>query len=115
MFIYYLEVDQHPANGTFCEGTDATLNCTIFDNSTSDVADTTGWVNSTTGGAVPSEMVSNSRDGDMVTSILTILNVPLYINNTNYFCRPSLTEQSSVAVIIVIGKEHIQRHMYVCI
>ena len=103
--MYYLEFLQEPANSTFCEGTDATLTCTIFDNSTANVANTTRWINDTDGGNIPSEMVSNSRDGDIVTSILTIPNVALYINNTGYSCRPSFQERSSVAVLTVIGEE----------
>ena len=34
-------VIQHPANNTFCEGSNATLSCVIFDNSTRNAADTT--------------------------------------------------------------------------
>ena len=55
-------------------------------------------------------MANNSRDGDMVTSILTILNVSVYINDTGYFCRPRLGVDSSVAVITVIGKKHSDYH-----
>ena len=84
------------------------MKCIIYDKNTG-VANSTSWENSLTG-KIPPEMVNNTRDGDMVTSILIILNVPVDINNTDYWCRPSLTEQSSAAVIIVIGKEHIQRH-----
>ena len=86
------------------------MTCTIFDNSTERIASNTGWVNFTSGGRIESNMntsVSNSRhDDDMVTSTLTIVNVSVYVNNTEYFCRPSSDNYSSVAVITVLGKKH---------
>ena len=101
---------QHPANDTFCEGKDATLNCTIYDNSTRRVADNTVWYNEDTGAAIPRSMVNNSRDGDVVTSVLTIKKVPLDINSTKYLCEPRITVTSSVAVIMVIGENSTHTH-----
>ena len=107
---------EHPANGTFCEGKDATLNCTIYDNSTRRVADGTLWYNNVTNAALPGSMVNNSRDGDVVTSVLTIRKVSLNINNTKYLCEPRYKVTSSVAVIMVIGENsthtHARTHTY---
>ena len=100
-----LEIVQHPANATFCEGTNATLNCTIFDNSTTGVADNTIWFNVINGARI--QLVGNNiRDGDIVTSILPILDISVYINNTKYLCQPRLGTKSSVAVITIIGENH---------
>ena len=96
---------QHPANDTYCEGTDATLSCVIFDNTTARVADSTSWVNADTLGHVAAEMSSNTRDGDVVTSVLTIENVLLSDDNsTRYFCLPRFDMISFVGVISVIGE-----------
>ena len=102
--VYYLEIVQKPVDDTFCEGTDATLNCTIFDNSTERIANNAFWSNLTSNGNIPDDLFSNNRDGDYVTSLLTIIDVSLYENNTNYICRAGSEVQSSAAVIIVIGK-----------
>ena len=111
--VYYAEVIQHPANDTFCEGTDAILYCTIFDNSTSNIADDTVWFNVKTGAAISGSRVNNSRDGDVVTSVLTLVKAPLSLNNTEYVCEPTITvESSSVAVIIVIGENSTHTHIH---
>ena len=113
--MYYLEVVQHPANGTFCKGTDATLTCIIFDNSTERVANSTIWVNLTSRATVQSNMItliSNHRHGDMVTSTLTIVDVSVYVNNTEYLCEPKFRIESSVAVIMIIGEN--STHTYTC-
>ena len=125
--MYYLEVVQDPANATFCEGTDATLTCTIFDNSTDRIANDTSWVNYTSGARIISNMhmntlVSNSRHGNMVNSMLTIVNVSVYANNTEYLCEPKFRIVSSVAVIMIIGekstytcmREHTHTHTHIC-
>ena len=107
--MHYLEIVQHPANATFCEGTDATLNCTIFDNSTTGVADNTIWFNVTNKASI--QLVDNNiRDGDIVTSTLPIMDISVYINNTEYLCQPRLGTASSVAVITVIGENHTHTH-----
>ena len=107
--MYYLGVVQHPANDTVCKGTNATLNCTIFDNSTDGIANSTSWVNNATERTIAgSMMVKNSRDGDIVTSVLIIMDVS---DNSTYFCRPSHRTMSSVAVITVIGKKLTYTHL----
>ena len=58
--MHYLEVVQDPANATFCEGTNATLTCTIFDNSTDRIANSTSWVNLTSGRRIISNMHMNA-------------------------------------------------------
>ena len=107
-----LEVVQNPVNATFCEGTDATLNCTIFDNSTTGVADNTIWFNVTNKARI--QLVDNNvRDGDIVTSILPIMDISVYINNTKYLCQPKLETASYVAVITVIGENHTYTHTHI--
>ena len=74
----FLTVIQHPANDTFCEGSNAVLICVIFDDSTNDAANTTSWfTNGDTPAAVSDAMISNSRVDNVVTSVLTIENVSL--------------------------------------
>ena len=102
--VYYLEVIQHPASATFCEGTDATLNCTIFDNSTTGLADNTVWFDAETDATFSGSVVNNSRHGDVVTSVLSFREVRLNINNTKYLCEPTITVISFVAVIMVKGE-----------
>ena len=111
--VYYAEVIQHPANDTFCEGTDAVLYCTIFDNSTDGIADGTVWYNVINDAIISeSEDVKNSRDGDVVTSVLTLMKAPLDLNNTEYLCGPTFTIDSSVAVIIIIGENSTHTHIH---
>ena len=80
------------------------LSCVVFDNSINDVANTTGWFNGNNGAAVSSNMISNTRDGDVVTSVLTIESVSLNDNGTGYLCNPSLRTESNVGVILVAGE-----------
>ena len=95
-----LEITQHPANDTYCEGSNAVLSCVIFDNSTNNAADNTGWfTNDDFPVAVSSSMISNSRDGNVVTSVLTIERVSINDNGTGYFCGPSLRIESYVGVL----------------
>ena len=112
---------QHPANDTYCEGTDSKLRCVIFDNTTASVADNTGWINADTLGPVAGEMISNTRDGDVLTSELTLENVLLSDNGARYFCVPKFGLMSFVGMISVIGKCiyfmlmcTLNKSMYVC-
>ena len=60
------------------------MSCVIFDNSTSNAANTTAWfTDDNPPAAVPDNMISNTRDGDVVTSVLTIESVSL--NVTEYW------------------------------
>ena len=86
------------------------LSCVIFDNSTSNSADTTNWFindNPRAPTAVSSDMTGNTRDGDVVTSVLTIENVSLIDNGTEYFCSPAFGIRSYVGMISVAGNVHI--------
>ena len=98
-----LGITQHPANDTYCEGSNAVLSCVVFDNSTSNAADTTSWFIDIVYVLVSSSMISNSRDGDVVTSVLTIENVSLSDNGTGYFCSPSFGIASYTGVLSVAG------------
>ena len=99
-----LGITQHPANDTYCEGSNAVLNCVILDNSTNNAADTTLWfTDDDNPAAVSSSLISNSRDGDVVTSVLTIESVSLNDNGTGYFCGPSRDIDSYAGVISVAG------------
>ena len=96
---------QHPANDTYCEGTDAKLSCIIFDNTTATVADSTAWINAETLVLVAAEMISSTRDDDVVTSVLTIENLSLSNDNgTQYFFSPRRDVDSFVGVISVAGE-----------
>ena len=105
--VHYNYLVQHPANDTFCEGSNAVLSCIVFDNSTN-AADTTGWfTNDNTQAQVPSNMINNTRDGNVVTSVLTIESVSLNDNDNGYFCSPTFRIMSYVGVILVAGEyEH---------
>ena len=106
-YYYYLGITQHPGNDTYCEGSNAVLSCVVFDNSTS-TADTTSWfTNANPPGRVPDSMINNTRNGDVVISVLTIENVSLNNNGTGYLCTPSLDIRSYVGVISVAGNVHI--------
>ena len=52
-------------------------------------------------------MISNTRDGDVVTSVLTIESVSLNDNGNGYFCVPSFPIASYIGVISVAGNVHI--------
>ena len=80
------------------------MSCIIFDNSTNNAADATGWFNADSLAAVSSNMINNTRDGDVVTSVLTIETVSLNDNGTGYFCVPSFIIVSYVGVISVAGE-----------
>ena len=111
---YYLgvtQVIQHPVNGTFCEGTTATLSCVIFDNSSTNVANTTSWLNVNTGATVLSANVNNTRNGDVVTSILTFKSVSLSDNGT-YLCEPRRNVESYFGMILVKSEYIVCMHEY---
>ena len=102
---YYLGVTQHPGNVTYCEGSNAVLSCVVFDNSTINAADTTGWlVIGDFNGRVADNMINNTRDGDVVTSVLTIESVSSNDNGTEYYCESVNNIESYVGVISVTGK-----------
>ena len=107
---------QHPSIDTYCEGSNAVLSCVIFDNSTTNVADTTSWfTNDNPPVRVPSNMIRNNRDGDVVTSILTIVSVSLNDNGNGYVCSPSFGSRSNVGVISIAGKnKSLHVFMYFC-
>ena len=107
IFHYYilLDITQHPTNATFCEGSNAILSCVVFENGTDNVVDTTGWyTNENPPAAVPPNMINNTRDGDVVTSVLTIESVSLNDNGNGYFCVPAYGNESDIGVISVAGK-----------
>ena len=90
------------------------LSCVVFDNSTNDVADNTGWFrddNPPVG--VPSNMINNTRNGDVVISVLTIENVSLNDDGTGYFCFPSFAIRSYVGVISVMAGMCIYKYVYI--
>ena len=103
-------IGQHPNNDTFCEGSNAVLKCVIFDNSTNNAADTTGWFSGNPPTAVSSSniMINNTRDGDMVTSALIIKNISLNYNGNGYFCSAVFGIGTNVGVTSVAGNyEHL--------
>ena len=103
--ISLLGIIQHPTNTKVCEGSNAVLNCVVFDNSTHNAANTTGWFTDDNPPAlVPSNMINNTRDGDVVTSVLTIESVSLNDNGNGYFCSPAFGGMSNLGVISVAGK-----------
>ena len=91
------------------------MSCVVFDNSTNNAANTTGWfTDNPSAAAVSSNMINNTRDGDVVTSVLTIENVSLNDNGNGYYCFPSFLIVSNVGVISVAGEnEHLFVHTYV--
>ena len=104
---------QHPTNTKVCEGSNAVLSCVIFDNSTNNAANTTSWFTGNPPVAVSDNMINNTRDGDVVTSILTIESVSLNDNDNGYFCFPTVGIMSNAGVIAVAGEyEHLHVFMY---
>ena len=103
---FYSGIIQHPENNTFCEGSNAVLSCVIFDNSTN-IADNTNWYVNTTNPPTPvsDDIINNTRDGGVVTSVLTIESVSLNDNNNGYICSPALRVESYVGVISVAGED----------
>ena len=104
-YCYSLGITQHPGNDTFCEGSNAVLSCVVFDNLTETPADTTSWYRD--GNILvrlPDTVINNTRDGDLVTSVLTIENVSLNDNGNGYYCEPAGNIESYTGVISVAGE-----------
>ena len=81
------------------------MSCVVYDDSTNNGADTTSWfTNGNPPAALSSSMITNTRDGDVVTSVLTIESVSLNDNGNGYFCSPSFGVGSDVGVISVAGE-----------
>ena len=90
------------------------MSCVISDNSANDAADTTSWfIDGDNPAAVPHTMISNSRVDDVVTSVLTIENVSLNDNGTEYICSPAFRIESYVGVISVAGMRKHYLLMYI--
>ena len=80
------------------------LSCTVYDNSTSSAADSTGWFREDDPPVgISSTMINNTRNGEVVTSVLTIDNVSFNDNGTEYFCFPSHGIDSYIGAILVAG------------
>ena len=90
------------------------LSCTVYDNTTNNAADNTDWfkVDEPPVG-IPSTMINNTRNGDVVTSVLTIDNVSLNDNGTEYFCLPSFGMIVSYNGATLIAGTYIYVRMYV--
>ena len=89
------------------------MSCVVFDNTTNNAADTTGWFRDTNPPvAVSSNMINNTHDGDVVTSVLTIESVSLNDNGDGYFCFPTVGVISNLGVISVAGEYEV--FMYLC-
>ena len=87
------------------------MSCIVFDNSTDRAADTTSWFRDSNNPVrVPDNMINNTRDGDLVTSVITTENVSLNDNGNGYFCAPTFGIISYVGVISVAGEV-----IYICI
>ena len=82
------------------------LSCVVFDNSTINAANSTQWFfNGNPPTALSSTIIANTRDGDVVTSVLTIESVSLNDNGNGYFCLPAFgVGNSYIGVISVAGK-----------
>ena len=100
---YTVGITQHPRNDTFCTGSTALLSCTVYDNSTSNAANNTGWFRVDNPPVQVPSNINNTRNGDVVTSVLTIDNVSLSDNGTEYFCVPSFGIGSYIGAVLVAG------------
>ena len=80
------------------------LSCTVYDNATNNAASSTVWfrMNNPPVG-ISSSMINNTRNGDVVTSVLTIDNVSLSDNGTEYFCAPTFGITSYTGTVLVAG------------
>ena len=80
------------------------LSCTVYDNSTNNGADSTGWFREDNPPVlISSNMINNTRNGDVVTSVLTIDNVSLNDNGAEYFCFPAFGIRSYIGAILIAG------------
>ena len=59
-------------------------------------------------------MINNTRNGDVVTSILTIDNVTLNDNGTEYLCFPSRGIESYIGATLVAGTYSMYVGMNIC-
>ena len=95
------------------------LSCVVYDNTTNNAAEATSWfTNENPPVRLPDTMITNTRDGDVVTSVLTIESVSLNDNGRGCLCVPSFGIGSNVGVITVVGEcEHLCYNMcvFVCI
>ena len=92
------------------------LSCTVYDNTTSNAADNTNWfkVDDLPVG-IPSNMINNTRNGDVVTSVLTIDNVSLNDNGTEYFCSPLFAIRSYTGTLLIAGTcTYVHRYEIFC-
>ena len=90
------------------------LSCVVFDNDTNSAANNTGWFRvANPPVSISSNMINNTRNGDVVTSVLTIENVSLNDNGTGYFCSPSFGIRSYVGVISVIAGMCMYKYVYI--
>ena len=79
------------------------LSCVVFDNDNNSAADSTNWFRDDNPAVLlPSNLRNNTRNGDVVTSVLTIENVTLNDNGTGYFCFPSFGIMSNIGVLSII-------------
>ena len=95
------------------------LSCTVFDNSTSNAADHTGWFRDGNPPVlVSTNMINNTRNGNVVTSVLTVESVSLSDISSGYFCSPTYDIGSYAGLILVAGEYEdlctIHYRMYVC-
>ena len=78
------------------------LSCVVFNNDTNIAANTTGWFRIANPPVGISSNINNTRNGDVVTSVLTVVNVSLNDDGTGYLCSPTFGIRSYVGVISVI-------------
>ena len=89
------------------------LSCVVFDNNANDAANRTNWAMDTTDPVNIQPdidmrfMVENTRDGNVVTSVLTIESVSSSDNGTGYFCFVTLDDRSFNGMVSVTG-EYVQ-------
>lgn len=110
-YFYCLVFTQDPADTTFCEGSNAVLKCVIFDNSTEQYGDSTGWYRrGFPSYLLPDNLQNTTRDGNVVSSVLTIKNVSLNDSGNEYFCLilhdSGFLLQGPFAMITVIAGKH---------
>ena len=111
IYLLYIILVQHPINTKVCEGNNAVLNCVVFDNSTNNAANTTGWFTGNPPALVPSIMIINTRDGFVVTSVLAIESISLNDNGNGYLCSPAFGVMSNLGVISVAGEYEV----FICV
>ena len=112
IYLLYIILVQHPINTKVCEGNNAVLSCVVFDNSTHNAANTTSWfINANPPAAVSSNLIINTRDGFVVTSVLAIESVSLNDNGNGYLCSPAFGVMSNLGVISVAGEYEV----FICV